>query len=148
MKRFATVLAITLLACLAAGIAAHYARTCQPPAEWMGRKLGLEGAKLAEFTAAHNEYAVSCAEMCRRIEAANDELTQQLVSEFEMTPAVVATLSRTEALRAECKRNMLAHFMKVAKLLDEGKQTEYMQLVLPLITERDSMEQSHEHHHP
>ena len=123
-------------------------RTRQPPAEWMGHKLGLEGAKLTEFTAAHNEYAVSCAEMCRRIEEANDALETQVMVNQEMTPDVIATLSRAETLRAECKQNMLTHFMKVAKLLDDEKQSEYMQLVMPLITERDQMEKSHEHHHP
>jgi hypothetical protein len=65
-----------------------------------------------------------------------------------MTPDVIATLSRAETLRAECKQNMLTHFMNVAKLLDEEKQSEYMQLVMPLITERDYMEKSHKHHHP
>jgi len=148
MKRLSLVLIITLLACVVAGVVAYCMRIQQPPAEWLGRKLGLEGARLAEFTAAHNEYAVACAEMCLRIEEVNDELAEYVMNESEMTPAIIAALSRAETLRAECKRNMLTHFMEVAKLLDEEKQSEYMQLVLPLITEGDRMEASHDHHHP
>lgn len=148
MKRFVSVLFLTVLACVIAGVSVYHLRTRQDPAEWMGRKLGLEGAKLTEFTAAHNEYAISCAEMCRRIEEANDVLSEQVMNERDMTPGVIATLSHAESLRAECKQNMLTHFMKVAKLLDEEKQSEYMQLVMPLITESDQMEKSHEHHHP
>jgi hypothetical protein len=74
-------------------------------------------------------------------------LEQLVLESRELTPAVKATLSRAESLRAECKQNMLTHFMKVAKLLDKEKQSEYMQLVMPLITERDQMEKSHASHH-
>lgn len=147
MKRFVAVIVITVLACLAASLTVHMMRTRQPPAEWLGQKLGLEGVALAEFTAAHHEYAVSCAEMCRRIGEVNDELERLVLKSPELTPEIVTSLSRTESLRAECKQNMLTHFMKVSKLLDEEKQAEYMQLVMPLITERDQMEKSHEHHH-
>ncbi|HMP89690.1 MAG TPA: hypothetical protein PJ991_05790 [Kiritimatiellia bacterium] len=148
MKRFAAVVILTLLACVTAGLIAYYMHTRQDPAEWVGRKLGLEGIKLTEFTAAHNEYVVSCAEMCRRIEEVNDVLADQLMVKQEVTPDVIAILSRAESLRAECKQNMLTHFMKVAELLDKEKQSKYMQLVMPLITERDQMEKSHEHHRP
>lgn len=147
MKRFAAVILITILACLAAGMTVHKLRTRQPPAQWLGQKLGLEGVALAEFTAAHQAYAISCEEMCMRIEEVNDDLEQLVLESRELTPAVKATLSRAESLRAECKQNMLTHFMKVAKLLDKEKQSEYMQLVMPLITERDQMEKSHASHH-
>lgn len=148
MKKPAHVLVITLLACVAAGLATYHVRTQQDPSEWLGRQLGLEGERLAEFTAAHNEYAIACAEMCRRINAANSELAELVINEREVTPGIVEALSRTEALRAECKQNMLAHFMNVAGMLDKEKQGAYMKLVLPLIAERDYMEKSHEHRHP
>jgi hypothetical protein len=145
MKRIVLILGVTVLACLLACASVFYSRTRQPPAEWMGRQLGLEGAALAEFTAAHNEYAESCSEMCRRIASVNDELAEEVVSSEELTPKIVELTSKAESLRAECKQNMLHHFYDVAKLLDQEKQAEYLQLVLPLITEQSHMQQLHHH---
>jgi len=145
MKKALLIVFITIAVCLLSGVGVYSYRTRQPPAEWMGQRLGLEGAALAEFTAAHCEYAESCTEMCRRIALVNDEIANEVVSSQELTPKIIELTSRAEALRAECKQNMLRHFYDVAKLLDQEKQVEYLQLVLPLITEQSQMQQVHHH---
>lgn len=145
MKRAILILGAMLLACLLACAAVYYFQTRQPPAEWMGQRLGLEGAALADFTAAHNQYAESCSEMCQRIALVDDELANEILSSHEPTPRIIELMANAESLRAECKQKMLRHFYEVAKLLDQEKQTEYLQLVLPLIAEQSHMQQAHHH---
>lgn len=146
MKRAIAVLAAAAAACLLAYWGTYTLRMRQPPEEWMGRRLGLEGDALAALTAAHNRYFSHCAEMCRRIDAAETRLVAAVHGNRKVTDDVAAALADADALRTECRRNMLAHFYEVAALLDDERQTEYLELVLPLVVDPGNMRRSHAGH--
>jgi len=117
-----------------------------PPEVWMGRKLGLEGAALEKFTTAHSQYSASCLDYCLRIQKSDRELKNLILSSSTMTPEIAKAMARSDALRHECRQNMLRHFYEVAEMLEPSKQQIYLDMVLPLIVEPGLMSQ--QHHHP
>jgi len=146
MNRLLLILGAALLASLLACIGVYQLQMRTPPDEWLGRQLGLSGEKLAAFTAAHNRYAVACAEMCVKIRESDERLAGLLMSETAVTPEVSQVMARSDALRNECRLNMLAHFYEVAAMLEPVQRRKYLELVAPLIVEPDRM--SHAHRHP
>lgn len=147
MRRGAIILAMAVAASVTAGVGAYFFHMRQDPDEWLGRRLGLEGQALSEFAEAHHRYAAHCSDMCDRVERANRELARHVAAERQVTPEIIAAIERAEALRAECKQQMLAHFYEVSHMLEPAQAETYLQLVLPLITENDRMEPAH-HAHP
>lgn len=147
MKRGVFILLAALVAAVIAAVVMYGYQVRHQPDAWLGRQLGLEGSALQEFTEAHNRYAIRCGEMCERVAAVNARLAHQVATSRAMTPDIRAAIAEAEALRAECKEQMLTHFYTVARLLDQRQANEYLRLVLPLITENDRMEPAH-HAHP
>lgn len=146
MKRAALVLVAALLAGALGYFGAFSLQTRQPPDEWMGRRLGLDGEALAAFTAAHNRYFSFCADMCRRIDAAEGRLVAAVRGHRAVTAEVATALEEADALRTECRKAMLAHFYEVAQLLNARQQAEYLDLVLPLVVDPGNMRQAHAGH--
>lgn len=143
--RVLTVLVAAALACATACLAAYHYNARIPPEVWMGRHLGLRGDALAEFTLAHNRYAATCAAMCVRIRESDDRLGRLVLAGTSLTPAIMEAMSASDALRLECRQNMLAHFYEVAGLLDEKQRRAYLKTVLPLIVEPELMSRGHQH---
>lgn len=146
MKRILIIIAAAILVCAFACIGVYQWQLRTPPEEWLGRRLGLSGESLEQFTEAHNRYAATCAEMCVKISNADAELAALAMSSREFSPEIAAAMARSDALRNECRQNMLRHFYEVADLLSEPKKEKYLNMVMPLIIEPELM--SREHHHP
>lgn len=145
MKRLLLLIAAALAACAVACVAVYHFNVRTPPQEWVGKKLGLQGAALEDFARAHSQYASTCAEMCVRIQASDKELAALISSSRKVTPEIEAAIARSDAIRNECRRNMLAHFYKVAAMLEPDQAKEYLGMVLPLIVEPELMSQEHPH---
>lgn len=145
MNRFLLILTAALVACVVACVAVYNITMRTPPEEWIGKQLGLRGDRLEAFTNAHNRYAIHCAEMCVRIKASDQKLATLILSHRTVTPEIEAAIARSDALRNECRRSMLAHFYEVTALLDPAQAEAYLQLVMPLIVNPEMM--SREHHH-
>ena len=145
MKRIFMVLGMAGLACVVACLGVYFYQTKSPPDEWLGRRLGLSGSALAEFTEAHNRYAVACAEMCVKIRSSDAHLAKLVSTSREVTPEITQAMAHSDALRTQCRQNMLRHFYEVASLLHESKREEYLNLVLPLIIEPELMSKEHSH---
>lgn len=143
--RVLTVLLAAVLACAAACLAAYHYNARIPPEVWMGRHLGLRGDALEEFTAAHNRYAATCAAMCVRIRESDERLGKLVLSGTSLTPAIMEAMAASDALRLECRQNMLAHFYEVSGMLDEKQRRDYLETVLPLIVEPELMSREHQH---
>lgn len=139
------ILVAALMACILACVAVYMVNMRTPPEEWIGKRLGLQGEALAAFTQAHNRYAATCAEMCVRIRASDEQLSQLIVANRKVTPEIEAAIAASDALRNECRRNMLAHFYEVASMLEPAQEKEYLRLVLPLIVEPELMARGHHH---
>lgn len=145
MKRILLILGAALAVCILACVASYMINMRTPPEEWMGKRLGLQGEALEAFIQAHNRYAATCAEMCARIRASNEQLSRLIMANDTVTPEIEAAIAASDALNNECRRNMLAHFYEVAAMLEPAKRKEYLQLVLPLIVDPSMMEKEHSH---
>ncbi len=145
MKRIVFILVAALAVGVGACVVVYFWNVGRPPEEWMGKRLGLRGSKLEAFTLAHNRYASTCAEMCRKIQASDERLASLILGSRQVTPEIEEALAASDALRNECRRNMLAHFYEVAGMLEPSRQKQYLQLVLPLIVEPGLM--SRQYHH-
>lgn len=145
MKRTLFVISAALLVCVLASVGVYQWQTRTPPDEWLGRRLGLTGEGLERFSEAHNRYASTCAQMCIKIQNSDAALAALVTGSREFTPEIAAAMARSDALRNECRQNMLRHFYEVAALLSESKKEKYLDLVLPLIIEPELMSQEHRH---
>lgn len=117
-----------------------------PPDQWLGQKLGLSGESLEQFTDIHHRYMLACGEMCVKIHNSDAQLASLIKGSREVTPQIAAAMARSDALRNECRQNMLRHFYTVAAMLEAPTREEYLNLVMPLIIEPELM--SNEHRHP
>lgn len=145
MKRAVLILALALAACIGACVVVYFYQMRTPSDEWMGRRLGLSGEALAEFTEAHNRYTATCAEMCLRIQKADARLAALVLKNTEFTPEIAEAMAAADAIRNECRQNMLQHFYEVSGMLDARKREIYMDLVLPLIVQPELMSQEYSH---
>lgn len=145
MKKLLLLVAAVLAVCALSCVFVYMMNMRKSPDEWVGQRLGLRGEALEEFRQAHGRYAATCAEMCVRIQASDKELARLISSSREVTPEITAAIARSDALRNECRRNMLAHFYEVAAMLETDQARSYLQMVLPLIVEPELMSQEHQH---
>ncbi len=144
MKRVLFILLIALGASALACVVAYKCNMQVRPEEWVAHRLSLRGKAREDFTAVHNRYAATCEEMCARIRESDEQLSRLILSSSQMTPEIEAAMARSDALRNECRRNMLAHFYEVASLLEPGKREAYLQMVMPLIVEPGLMSGEHQ----
>lgn len=145
MKRILIILGTALLVCLLACIGVYQYQMRTPPDEWLGKRLGLSGEALVRFTEAHHRYAATCVEMCVKIRNSDAQLAALVLGNHEFNPEIAAAMTRSDALRNECRQNMLRHFYEVAAMLDDAKREKYMNLVMPLIIEPELMSREHQH---
>lgn len=146
MKRILMVLGVALIACALAWSLVYHFRMQLPADEWVGTRLGLSGAALERFTEAHNRYNARCAEMCIRIRESDSKLAELVLGNDEFTPEIAEAMARSDALRHECRQNMLKHFYGITKLLDATQRDSYLDLVMPLIVQPELMSSEHWHH--
>jgi hypothetical protein len=145
MKKLLLLAAAVFAVCALTCVVVYAINMRKPPEEWVGQRLGLRGEALEEFRQAHGRYAATCAEMCVRIQASDQELARLIASSREVTPEITAAIAQSDALRNECRQNMLAHFYAVAAMLEADQARSYLQMVLPLIVEPELMSQQHQH---
>lgn len=145
MKRILIIIAAAILVCVLACIGVYQWQLRTPPDEWLGRRLGLSDVNLEQFIEAHNRYAATCAEMCVKISKSDAELAAFITGSREFTPQIAAAMARSDALRNECRQNMLRHFYAVAAMLEAPKREKYLNLVMPLIIEPELMSKDHQH---
>lgn len=145
MRRIFVVPGVALIACILGCLGVYFYQMRTPPDEWIGQRLGLSGVALSEFTEAHNRYTATCDAMCVKIRDSDRQLAEFVLNSREFTPEIAGAMARSDALRIECRRNMLRHFYEVAALLDEPRREKYLNLVLPLIIEPELMSKEHSH---
>ncbi len=146
MRRVLLLLVGVLAACAIACGMVYYFAMQTPADEWMGKRLGLTGPSLEQFTEAHQRYSSTCAEMCERIAESDARLAQLVVGGEKFTPEIAAAMARSDRLKQECRQNMLQHFYEVSTLLEPAQRRTYLELVLPLIVDPAAMSREHRHH--
>ena len=133
---------LTLLAVVAAGVlaycAAHWWRLsvhkhdAPPPADslaWVQKEFRLTDSELAAVEEKHRAYQPKCAEMCRRIEEANQRVATLLRVSRAMTPELEAAIRASQLRQAECQTAMLAHIYETATLMPAEAAQSYLKTV-------------------
>ena len=108
-----------------AGTARHRAmlRSDVPELAWLKEEFNLSEAEFQRITELHEAYLPKCGERCTLIDAKNNELRQLLAQAGTVTPEIERKLAEAAALRLECEKAMLAHFLAVSKAMppEQGK---------------------------
>lgn len=111
--------------------------------DWFSVKFGLSQQQAHQAAALHQEFKISCAEMCARIEQTDARLAKAIQKSDGMTPEIRAAIAETETIRTECRANMLEYFYKTAATLPATKKQAYLNLVLPTVLEQGEMNETH-----
>jgi len=132
MKRFGVIIGVGLLICAAAYSAAYFLGTAParrmaqekyPELVWLKKEFNLSDAEFTRIAELHAAYQPCCADMCQKMAAKNAEIREALAKSNEITPEVERKLAAAAALRAECQKAMLKHFIEVSRSMppEEGK---------------------------
>ncbi|MES2474452.1 MAG: periplasmic heavy metal sensor [Verrucomicrobiota bacterium] len=106
-----------------------------PELSWMKTDLKLDDAQLAAVTKLHLAYRPKCAELCRRISAAHDQVEKLSRSSRGMNDELHAAIREHATTHAECQQAMLEHIYQTAALLGPDQSTRYIEAVLPIALE-------------
>jgi len=113
------------------------------PEDWFRQKFELSEQQARQAAALHQEYQISCTEMCARIAQADARLAKAIQASNGMTPEIRAAIAETDAVRTECRANMLEYFYKIAAALPPAKKQSYLDMVLPTVLEPGEMSGTH-----
>lgn len=143
MKKGLLVLATAIVFGIIAATAVCWFSHRDSSEDWFRDKFGLSQQEAHQAAVLHQEYKISCAEMCARIEQADARLAKAIQASDGMTPEVRAAIAETETVRTECRSNMLEYFYKTAATLPSTKKQAYLSLVLPMVLEPGEMSGTH-----
>jgi hypothetical protein len=110
------------------GTASHRDLLSQPTPElaWLKKEFGLSDAELARIAGLHQAYQPHCEVMCRRIDEQHTKLNQLLANTDTLTPEIEGAIAAAAALRADCQRDMLRHFLEVSRTMPAGQRRRYL----------------------
>ncbi len=128
---------IVLAVATAAGI--YHMRQPKAPADWMRHEYGLTQEQADRVAKIERDYGSRCAEMCARINRANEHLSELVRTNRAMTAEVRAAITAADEVRTDCRTSMLAHFYEVAAVMPEEKRAEYLKTVLPAVLHPEEM---------
>jgi len=99
-------------------------RSNTPELAWLKEQFHLGDAEYGRIVQMHETYLSGCAQRCRLIDAKNLQLKQLLVATNAMTLEITRALDEAAQMKAECQKQMLAHFYAVSQMMppDQGRQ--------------------------
>jgi len=74
----------------------------------------------------HEAYLPDCGKRCQRIDQKNAELKQLLVNATNFSPEIEEKLSEAGAVRLECEKAMLKHFIAVSQAMPPAQGKRYL----------------------
>ncbi len=138
MKRFLPIIFLGVLSALVAFSATYFSATSsvrcmaaakEPELAWLKNEYSLSDAEFERITQLHNNYLPQCSQMCKRIAAKNAEIRELLAKSGDVTADIEQKLSEAGAMRAECQKEMLRHFVTVSKAMPREQGTRYLEWV-------------------
>jgi hypothetical protein len=135
MKRGLLILVLGLLAAVTAYGCVYFACTScvrrlehsdKPELSWLKDEFHLSDAEFKRVSELHAAYLPQCREMCRKIDAQNDQLQKLLASATNATPEIDTALAETARLRSECQGMMLRHFFQVSQTMPPEQGRRYL----------------------
>lgn len=135
MKRGFVILSLGLVLGVAAycgfywaGTAGHRAllKSNAPELAWLKKEFNLSDGEFSHIAQLHGAYLPHCQEMCRRIEAKNEELRQLLLAVDKLTPELEAKMEEAAKLRVDCQKMMWNHFLEVSRSMPPEQARRYL----------------------
>jgi len=135
MKKTGVILLVGLALALAAYFGGYFAGTAKhrallqsdaPTLAWLKEEFNLTDAEFQRISDLHDSYLPGCGERCLRIDAKNKELKALLAEKGTMTPEIERKLAEAAALRLECEKAMLNHFLAVSKAMPPEQGRRYL----------------------
>jgi hypothetical protein len=135
MKRSALILVLGLLLALVAYLGAYFAQTAKsramlhsdaPELAWLKAEFNLTDVEFKRITDLHEAYLPGCAARCQRIDQKNEELKALLANATNLTPEIEQKLTEAAALRLECEKAMLKHFIAVSQAMPPAQGKRYL----------------------
>jgi Heavy-metal resistance len=95
----------------------------RPELAWLKDEFKLDDTEFKRVSELHAAYLPQCREMCRKIDAQNDQLQKLLVGVTNATSEIDKALAETAKLRSDCQGMMLRHFFQVSQTMppDQGR---------------------------
>jgi len=116
-----------------------------PELEWLRSELHLTNKQFSRVRELHVAYRPRCAEMCRRIAEAHDEIEGLAKSTGEITPEFRSALKKHADIRVECQEAMLKHLYETAGTLREDQAARYLEAMLPFALDFSHSESGNPH---
>src|SRR6266850_1430660 len=138
MKRGILILVFGLVAAAAAYGCVYFvctapARSLQnrekPELAWLQAEFQLSDPEFKRVSELHAAYLPQCQEMCRQIDAQNQEVQKLLSGATNMTPQIEAALAESARLRSACQQMMLQHFFQVSQRMPPAQGLRYLSWV-------------------
>jgi hypothetical protein len=135
MKRPGLFLVIGLVLAAAAYFGGYFAGTARPRAllqddapelAWLKKEFNLSDAEFRRISTLHDAYLPGCMERCQRIDAKNRQLQELLAHATSVTPEIERGLAEAAALRLECQKAMLNHFLAVSQAMPPEQGRRYL----------------------
>jgi hypothetical protein len=101
-------------------------RTCGPELAWIKTEFQLDDTAFERVRSLHEAYKPVCAELCSRIDAQHQRLTQLMESAEGVTPEITQVVTLANNLRARCQTEMLSHFFEVSKAMPPEQGQRYL----------------------
>ena len=135
MKRGLIIIAIGLIAAAAAYGCVYFVcssptrdlqRSDKPELAWLKEEFHLSDAEFKHLSELHAAYLPKCQEMCRQIDAQNEQLEKLILTSTNVTPEIESSLAQAARLRAECQTMMLRHFIQVSQMMPPEQGRRYL----------------------
>ena len=143
MKRGLLVLLGVLVLALATAVTIWWMHRPASADDWLRERYGLDAKQAATVSRMQAEYRTQCVEMCARISAADQRLSEAIRGNTTVTPELRVAIAETDKVRTDCRVSMLAHFYDVASMLPKEKRADYLQMVLPAVLRPEEMAVQH-----
>lgn len=103
---------------------------CQNPEQaWLQHEFQMTDAQMARVRQLDAQYQTGCRDLCRRIHATNDLVSQQFTSHASVTAEINQSLTNAAQMRAECQSHMLEYCYAVSREMTPAQGRRYLQWV-------------------
>ena len=102
-----------------------------PELQWLRLSLHLTDLQFEKVQALHLAYQPRCAELCLRVQRADQALLEIASRDHKVTEDVVKLMRERADLALECQRAMLQHVYETAACMETMQAEHYLKIVLP-----------------
>ena len=101
----------------------------EPELAWLQKQFSLNDTEFQKICRLHSEYLPQCRDTCAKISAKNSEIREALLKAGKVTPEVETLMADAAALRLQCQKNMLGHFLAVSHTMPPEQGRRYLEWI-------------------